>query len=104
MNRTLQPELLDELPPTDPGACRSRADLRRVNAWMGNAAILTRNLLETKSPPRRLVEIGAGDGTLLLKMAGKLSRSWKNVEVILIDRQKLVTQETLDKFHELGWH
>jgi SAM-dependent methyltransferase len=103
MKRQLQPELLDELPPSDPAARRSRADLRRVNAWMDNAGILARALLETQRPPRRIVEIGAGDGTLLLKMAGTLSRSWKNVGVVLVDRQSLVTAKTLEQFRQLGW-
>ena len=40
MNRIVQPELLDELPPDDPRAMRSRRDLRRINAWMRNHAIM----------------------------------------------------------------
>jgi len=104
MNRLLQPELLDELPPADPGARRSRADLRRVNAWMGNVAILTQVLLKAELPPQRLVEIGAGDGTLLLKMARRLSPRWKKVQVLFVDRQKLVSQETLKAFNRLDWH
>jgi len=103
MKRTLQPELLDELSPSDPDARRSRADLRRVNAWMGNGAILSRALLKLRGPVRRLVEIGAGDGALLLGIARTLSRSWTNVEVLLVDRQALVAPETLEQFRQLGW-
>ena len=40
MKRIVQPELLDSLPPGDPRAMRSRRDLRRVNAWMRNHAIM----------------------------------------------------------------
>ncbi len=46
MNRIVKPELLDELPPADPRAVRSRRDLRRVNAWMRNHAIMARALAE----------------------------------------------------------
>ena len=44
MTRRVEPELLDELPASDPRAVRSRQDLRRVNAWMGNARIMARAL------------------------------------------------------------
>ena len=104
MKRSLQPEWLDTLSAEDPGAIRSRADLRRVNAWMGNAAILSRVIRTSNIPVRRIVEIGAGDGTLLLRIAQKLSRSLKDVEVVLVDRQALATPETLDKFQRLNWH
>ena len=42
--RVLEPEWLDELPPQDPRAVRSRADLRRVNWLMGNARLIARVL------------------------------------------------------------
>ena len=38
--RRLEREWLDELPADDPRARRSRADLRRINAIMGNARIV----------------------------------------------------------------
>ena len=44
MKRIIEPELLDTLPPDDPRAVRSRRDLRRVNAWMRNHAIMIRAL------------------------------------------------------------
>ena len=64
MNRIVQPELLDQLAADDPRAVRSRADLRRINAWMGNARFAARALTEIfpRSPPQQIVEIGAGDG------------------------------------------
>ena len=103
MKRSIQPEWLDTLRAEDPCAIRSRADLRRVNAWMGNAAILSRIIRTSNIPVRRIVEIGAGDGTLLLGIAQKISRSLKDVEVVLLDQQALVTPETLDKFQRMSW-
>ena len=105
MTRILQPELLDTLPAEDSEATRSRADLRRVNWWMGHRRILLhalRNLPISKAG--RIVELGAGDGTLALKLASRLSGRWKNVELILVDQQRLVTAETLEGFRRLGWN
>ncbi len=44
MTRRLHPELLDELPPEDPRALRSRRDLQRLNVWMGNVGAMVRDL------------------------------------------------------------
>jgi hypothetical protein len=103
MERRIQPELLDELPKSDPHAQRSRVDLRRVNAWMGNARILANALRSIPTPVRRIVEIGAGDGTLLLDVAARLGDHCKNTEVVLLDRQSLVTKETMERYHRFGW-
>ena len=104
MNRRVEPELLDELPPDDPSAVRSRRDLRRLNFLMRHATIVARALLESDTkPPRRVVELGAGDGTFLLAVAGKLARRWPNIEAVLLDRQNIVTGKTHAGFRELGW-
>lgn len=60
--RKLTPELLDHLPHDDPGAIRSRLDLRRVNRFMRTDSWVLRNL---PPQPSQIVEIGAGDGHLL---------------------------------------
>ncbi len=62
MERIVEPELLDSLPPDDPDAVRSRRDLRRINAVMGNEFWIARVLY--KAPPTTVVELGAGDGYL----------------------------------------
>lgn len=63
--RKLTPELLDHLPHDDPGAIRSRHDLRRINRFMGNESWILKNI-----PPSitTITEIGAGDGSLLAKI------------------------------------
>ena len=66
--RKLTPELLDHLPHDDPGAVRSRRDLRRINQFMGNDGWFLRNLPEN---PRRITELGAGDGHLLTLLSKK---------------------------------
>lgn len=104
MTRVLQPELLDSLPADNPEAARSRADLRRVNAWMGHRRIFLRTLPAARpANVRRMVELGAGDGTLALALATGLSKRWPQVELTLVDQQGLATTETMEKFRRLGW-
>ena len=105
MNRLVQPELLDELPSDDPRAKWSRRDLRRVNSWMRNHVIMARTLKTAVNGQvsRQIIELGAGDGNLLLKVARKLSPPWQNMEVTLLDRQKNVASRTLASFASLGW-
>jgi len=78
-SRSLEPEWLDELPPEDPRAVRSRADLRRVNWIMGNARILARHLGQAK----RVADLGGGDGSLMQAVERRLKRS---LEVTIVDR------------------
>lgn len=63
--RKLTPELLDHLPHDDPGAIRSRRDLRRINAFMGNDSWILKKI-PANTP--RITEIGSGDGNLLSKI------------------------------------
>jgi hypothetical protein len=104
MTRALQPELLDLLPAENPEAIRSRHDLRRVNAWMGHRQLLTRALNSLPATNiHRIFELGAGDGTFALSLATQLSRRWPDVEITLLDRQHIVTHETLNGFKRVGW-
>lgn len=109
MQREVEPELLDDLPPADPGAVGSRADLRRLNSLMGHAGILSHacrhELVETsvRTRPLRLVELGAGDGTLLLQLARCWSALGVTAEVTLLDRQNVVSAETRRAFATLNW-
>jgi len=103
MTRVLQPELLDTLPAENPEATRSRADLRRLNAWMGHRRILVRALQSLPATNvHRIVELGAGDGTFALSVA-RTNERWPNVEVTLLDQQRLVTTDTEDAFRAVGW-
>jgi hypothetical protein len=101
--RTVLPELLDDLAPDDPRARRSRGDLRRIHVAMGSAAILARALARVRpgAPPRRIVELGAGDGTLLLRVARRLG--WRDVELTLLDRVDLLDDATRAAYAALGW-
>src|ERR1035441_3756205 len=100
MERCLKPELLDELPWDDPSAVRSRKDLLRVNAWMGNSGIIARALRSICHRPtaRRLVDVGAGDGKLLLRVARQLSAEWRGTSAVLLDRRNIVLPETRQAF------
>ncbi len=103
--RRVEPELLDELPSDHPDAVKSRSDLRRVNRLMGNASVLLRALdpVIQEKIPRHLVELGAGDGTLMLRLARERHERWPAMHVTLVDRQPCVSTETLDAIRVLGW-
>ena len=68
MPRTIQPELLDTLPPEDPAALHSRRDLRVINKFMGNHRWLQRTLKKNVRAGERILEIGAGTGELGLRL------------------------------------
>ncbi|HEX5046185.1 MAG TPA: methyltransferase domain-containing protein [Gammaproteobacteria bacterium] len=104
MPRRVRPELLDELPPDDPRAVRSRRDLRVVNRIMGTRSLLLRAMdAALDAPPRTIVELGAGDGRLLLALAAKRARRWPGTHAVLLDLQPVVTPDTPAAFRELGW-
>ncbi len=104
-SRVVVPELLDELAPEDPRAERSRRDLRTIHKFMRSASILRRLIanLELRAPPRRIIELGAGDGTLLLAVARSLVPRWAGVELTLLDRVDLLADRTREAYVRLGW-
>jgi SAM-dependent methyltransferase len=103
-DRLVQPEILDGLAERDPRAIAARRDLVLVNRLMFQQAIMARLLGEhVASPPRRLLEIGAGDGAFMLGVARRLAPKWPRVELTLLDRADLVTPERRTAFTELGW-
>ncbi len=68
MPRTLEPELLDSLPPDHPDALHNRRDLRLVNRFMGNHRWLARTLPLLLHPGESALELGAGTGELGLRL------------------------------------
>ena len=104
-SRIVLPELLDELPPNDPRACRSRRDLRRVHRAMGSLSILKRAIarLRLARPPRHILELGAGDGSLLLRLARAMNPPWRDVSLTVLDRHDLVSPETREAYEALSW-
>ena len=97
--------MLDLLPKGDPRAIRSRRDFRRINWVMATRSILCRGIdAATRGrPPRRIVELGAGDGTLLLRLARRCAAKWPGVEATVVDRQDFIAPETRQGFARLGW-
>jgi hypothetical protein len=105
IERRLEPEWLDHLPADDPRAMRSRQDLRRVNAVMRNANRMASALRSYAAglQPRAIADLGCGDGHFTLQVARHLAPHWRNVRVILQDRQTIVSRKTCDAFAALGW-
>ena len=92
----------------DPRAIRSRRDLQRVNRVMGSCRIMTRAVRHAlaSAPPQtalRVLELGAGDGSLGLRIAKLLAGSWPAAELTMLDRQPLIAEETGIAFARLGW-
>lgn len=69
MPRTLQPELLDSLPPDHPDALHSRRDLRLINRIMGNHRWFSRTLPSLLRSGEAALELGAGTGELGHRLA-----------------------------------
>jgi hypothetical protein len=100
--RTLEPEWLDLLAADDPRARRSRRDLIRINFVMRQQSIMAK-LLRPLAAPRRLADLGSGDGRFLLGVARRLARHWPPVTALLLDRQDIVSLQTRRGFAALGW-
>ena len=103
MRRHIQPEILDELPADDPRAIQSRRDLQKVNAFMGHPGMVVRALRAAPRRPRLLVELGTGDGTLMLRVARRLRPQSGGIRAMLVDRRPSVSVATLDGFNAAGW-
>jgi hypothetical protein len=110
--RVVAAETLDGLDANDPAAQRARRDLRRIHVAMGTRAIVRRALdgmiggaaATAPGRPLRVLELGAGDGRLMLGVARALHRRWPRVELVLLDRQSLIERATVDAYAALGWN
>ena len=112
--RVVGAETLDGLAADDPAARRSRRDLQRIHRVMGTQRILLGALVDlgTARPgaaPLCVLELGAGDGSLLLGVAEAMhskpatTRPSRRVELSLLDRQRLVAQSTIERYAQAGW-
>lgn len=103
--RTVEAELLDELPPGEAAAQRSRRDLHRVNAVMGNHRMLAAALRAAwpGAGRPRLLDLGTGDGLQILRVTRALGRLPAGGELVLLDRHDLVAEGTRAALGALGW-
>lgn len=98
LSRRVRAEILDSMPPDDPSAQRSRGDLRRINALMGNYRWIERQVGErVEWQSGRLVELGAGDGRLSLRLA----KRFPGLRVEAIDLVGATTEEVANA---VIWH
>ena len=91
--------------PPDPTGLRLRQDLRRLHRALGTATVLRRAIdrLGLAAPPRRLLDLGGGDGTLLLRLARGSPPAWRGIEVTMLDPERLVSASTRAAFASVGW-
>jgi Methyltransferase domain len=102
--RYLVPEILDTLPSDDVRAVGSRRDLIWINALMLQsrimAGLLNRHVL---TPPKRILELGSGDGAFMLAVAHRMRSVWRDVELVMVDQADLLTDGRRADFARLGW-
>lgn len=106
--RVISAELLDSMGAEDPVALRSRRDLQRIHRLMRTRTILKHALLpygQARRPgiPLRVLELGAGDGTLMLGVGRRIHARWPAVELTLLDRVDLVGAATMAGYAQIGW-
>ncbi len=103
--RRVEAEILDDLAADDPRARRSRDDLRRIHRFMATLSIIRRGLDRGTAGfvPRTLLELGAGDGSMLLRLAQERAARWPGMHVTLLDRLHLATPQTQDGLRAAGW-
>lgn len=105
MERCVKSEVLDTLPESDPRAWHSRRDLRRINACMGNvrlvAACLTQFLQSHK--PRRIIDLGAGDGSFLQGLTRDLPALVPGTELVFVERLDVVEKARVTDLRARGF-
>jgi hypothetical protein len=103
--RCIEPEWLDQLPPEEARARRSRSDLRRINAWMGHAWIIGRRLqvASRRAPPSRIIDLGSGDGWFLVRILRHLRPPGREIEVWLLDQKDAVDPGAMAGLKALGF-
>lgn len=103
MQRRVEPEWLDEMPPEDPRAVRCRRDLRLMNRIMGHGRMIEHALRGNVRARRpRIAELGGGDGTLMLRVARELNEPGGG-ELTLVDHQPVVSPETEALYAQRSW-
>jgi SAM-dependent methyltransferase len=72
---------------------------------MCTVSILRRAIARARiDAPRRILELGAGDGSLLLRLALALRPRWRAVDVTLLDRHNIVSAATRAGFAAIDWN
>ncbi len=73
---------------------------------MANARLMASALrrLSAGRQPQTIADLGSGDGQFMLRVARRLAPQWRNVKIILQDRQNIVSDATLEGFAALQWH
>lgn len=108
MLRRVSPEALDDMTPHDTAAVASRRDLQRIHKVMGSATITQQALqkmtvITPHNRPLRVLELGAGDGSLMLAVARSLWPIWPSVQISLLDRVPLLCDDTKRRYAAMGW-
>src|SRR5258708_3920685 len=89
--------------------CRTIVNALRAASRLGAPACLPAGSSERQlagrdaGAPRRIVEIGAGDGRMMLRVVRRFGQAPAGSSLVLLDRQSIVAPETRGAFEQLGW-
>jgi 2-polyprenyl-3-methyl-5-hydroxy-6-metoxy-1,4-benzoquinol methylase len=72
MSRCEDQELMDAADATDEELAQSYRELRKTHSWLGNTGAMLRLLRRNPLPIRRVLDIGCGQGALLVDIREKL--------------------------------
>ena len=102
--RRVEPEMLDLLPEDDPArdALAARPAPHQLGSWATRRSLLALGIDARPVRRSRIVELGAGDGSLLLRRRQR-ARSGPVSTLTLVDRQDLVSPQRARRFAALGW-
>jgi hypothetical protein len=84
-HRVLEQEILDTLPHDDPDALASRLDIEFINGVMGSFRWMRKQLLEYAPESARIVELGAGDGSLIhhiSRESPEMAARWTGLDLV----------------------
>ena len=100
-SRLVQPELLDSLDPSKPEAKSSRKDLRFLNHTMGHLRMAQQAFCQL-GPLNHIIEVGAGDATMMLAVVSRLPAASRPKAVTFVDTLATVEEPTRQSFLDLG--
>ena len=104
--RRLTPEILDSLPPNDPGALASRQDLQRLHSALGHIRLWRCWLLQKfpDRPPSSLVDLGSGDGHLITRVLPLAFPSGGGgARLFFVDPQPSIPESSLNLLRRQNW-
>jgi hypothetical protein len=102
--RIVPNEIPDGLPKAGPRAVHARRGLQRINQHMGSKLLMLHAIRHAALPrPKRILHLGADDGSLMLALVQSLAAKWPRAQLGLLGSGNQVALPTLQAIQRLGW-